>query len=170
MALGLGVLDGELFGLDACHNLEPAQLRNDTVLKAIWALSTFEEQSKTKKRLGRRRVSYAALDVEELGSVYEGLLELHPKADPAAKTFGFVQGTERKSTGSYYTPKDLVAELIKSALEPVLAERLAAAPIEGGERAGDPRDPGLRPSGRLRAFSAGRGAPAGARAGDRALG
>ncbi len=136
MALGLGVLDGELFGLDACPSLEPAQLRNDTVLQAIWALSTFEEQSKTKKRLGRRRVSYAALDVEELGSVYEGLLELHPKADPAAKSFGFVQGTERKSTGSYYTPKELVAELIKSALEPVLAERLAAAPTrEEKERA-----------------------------------
>ena len=130
------MLDGELFGLDACPNLEPAQLRNDTLLQAIFELSTFEEKAKSRKRQGRRRVSYAALDVEELGSVYEGLLELHPKADPAARTFGFVKGGERKSTGSYYTPKELVAELIKSALEPVLAERLAAAPTaEDKERA-----------------------------------
>jgi hypothetical protein len=40
-------------------------------------------------------------------------------------------GSERKVTGSYYTRPELVHELIKSALEPVLAERLRAA------RAGD---------------------------------
>ena len=37
------------------------------------------------------------------------------------------RGTERKLTGSYYTPSSLVNELIKSALEPVLAEAVAAS-------------------------------------------
>lgn len=74
-----------------------------------------------------RQVNYAALDVGELGSVYESLLELHPvidASDPSRPRFHFATGTERKSTGSYYTPPELVAELIRSALEPVVAERL----------------------------------------------
>jgi len=41
--------------------------------------------------------------------------------------FDLIPGTERKSTGSYYTPPALVQELIKSALEPVLEERLKKA-------------------------------------------
>ena len=87
LALGLGVLDGELFGLDACPDLEPASSATTPCCQAIWALSTFEEQTGTAVAgQGRRRVSYAALDVEELGSVYEGLLELHPKADAQPRT------------------------------------------------------------------------------------
>jgi hypothetical protein len=74
---------------------------------------------------GPRRVNYAALDVEELGSVYESLLDNRPVI--GSDGFDFAAGTERKATGSYYTPPELVAELIKSALEPVLADRLAGA-------------------------------------------
>jgi hypothetical protein len=75
-------------------------------------------------------VNYAALDVEELGSVYESLLEFHPDvAGPSnAPTFDLlVAGGERRSTGSYYTPPQLVGELVRSALEPALAERLRGA-------------------------------------------
>ena len=77
----------------------------------------------------RRRVNYGALDVEELGSVYESLLDYQPvvTASPSGRVqFGFVQGTERKSTGSYYTRPDLVKELVESALTPVMEARLAA--------------------------------------------
>lgn len=45
--------------------------------------------------------------------------------------FELVAGTERKSTGSYYTPPELVRELIKSALEPVIEDRLAQAKTPG---------------------------------------
>ncbi|HCI55817.1 MAG TPA: ATP-dependent helicase [Bacteroidales bacterium] len=75
-------------------------------------------------------VNYRALDVEELGSVYEGLLELHPVIEnldapnPGLINFLFHEGMERKTTGSYYTRPDLVNELIKSALLPVIHERL----------------------------------------------
>jgi type I restriction-modification system DNA methylase subunit len=67
--------------------------------------------------------------VEELGSVYESLLDYHPevKIDGERSKFKLIAGTERKSTGSYYTPPELVRELIKSALEPVIADRLAKA-------------------------------------------
>lgn len=124
LAEGLGVqaLNGELFSelaeLDHCH------LNNRDLLEAVRLLSYFTPADDRTPR----RVNYASLDVEELGSVYESLLDEHPVVDFPPRgglpSFGFVEGSERKTTGSYYTPRDLVQELIRSALEPVIAERL----------------------------------------------
>jgi hypothetical protein len=133
--LGLSALDGELFGRFACQDLVDTQqlagprLRNAALLDAIWHLSTFEDSEGRRKRGSRRRVNFAGLDVEELGSVYEALLDYHPEVtlDGERSRFDLVAGSERKSTGSYYTPPELVAELIKSALDPVIANRLAGA-------------------------------------------
>ncbi|MCS7001200.1 MAG: N-6 DNA methylase, partial [Candidatus Kapabacteria bacterium] len=63
---------------------------------------------------------------EELGSVYESLLDYDPKIENSGPVpaFHLASGSERKTTGSYYTPPELVTELIRSALEPVLEERL----------------------------------------------
>ena len=82
-----------------------------------------------KKHGPRRRVNFGGLDVEELGSVYEALLDYHPQVtiEGERSRFELVEGSERKSTGSYYTPPELVRELIKSALEPVIVDRLAKA-------------------------------------------
>ena len=82
------------------------------------------------------RVNYRDMGTEELGSVYESLLELQPAVDAALWTFGFIgdansektRGSERKLTGSYYTPSTLVNQLIKSALEPVLVQAIADRP------------------------------------------
>ena len=83
------------------------------------------------------RINYRDMDTEELGSVYESLLELQPAINVDANPwrFGFIgdeaegeaRGSARKLTGSYYTPDELVQELIKSALEPKIAEALKAA-------------------------------------------
>ena len=108
--LGLTALDGELFGRFACadlidtHGAPGPKLRNDQLLSAIWQLSTFEDAGGRRKRGVRRRVNFAGLDVEELGSVYEGLLDYHPEVtiDGERSKFELVAGTERKSTGSYY--------------------------------------------------------------------
>ncbi len=126
--LGLSPLDGELFGTDACWNLEreSTKLANPVLLEAIFQLSTFEETSSRRRRGVRRRVNYAGLGAEELGSVYESLLDYHPHVGLDPPCFDLVAGSERKATGSYYTPPALVQELIKSALMPVIKERLAA--------------------------------------------
>ncbi len=73
-----------------------------------------------------RTVDYRNLGSEELGSVYESLLELHPIMHVEAKSFSLdtAAGNERKTTGSYYTPDSLVQCLLDSALEPVVEERL----------------------------------------------
>lgn len=76
------------------------------------------------------------LDVEELGSVYESLLELQPAVDlEGERRLHLVASGERKETGSYYTPSSLVHELIESALALVMAEWLAAARRMGRELA-----------------------------------
>ncbi|WP_333448601.1 Eco57I restriction-modification methylase domain-containing protein [Microcoleus sp. D3_18_C4] len=73
-----------------------------------------------------RRVNYGALDVEELGSVYESLLDFHPQflRRDGIHQFVLIGGTDRKTTGSYYTPPGLVGLLIKSALEPVIEDKV----------------------------------------------
>jgi hypothetical protein len=119
--LGLSVLNGDLF---AREDLDEASISNRDLLYAFWNLAWYLEG---KSKLPRR-VNYAALDVEELGSVYESLLELHPfiQLDHSGNPeFDFAKGGGRKETGSYYTPPELVSEVIKSALEPVIANRLA---------------------------------------------
>jgi N-6 DNA Methylase len=139
--LGLTALDGELFGRFACADLIDAEeqpgprLKNVDLLSAIWRLSTFEDSDGKKKRGPRRRVSFAGLDVEEFGSVYEALLDYHPQVtiEGERSSFELVAGSERRSTGSYYTPPELVRELIKSALEPVIADRLAKAATKDDE-------------------------------------
>ena len=121
--LDLPVLNGELFTLNPLE--EDTFLENRVLLQAVQHLSYFyDPESRV-----RRRVNYAFLDVEELGSVYESLLEFQPaiRLEQEPPEFDLLEGTERKSTGSYYTPHELVQELVKSALEPVLSERLRAA-------------------------------------------
>ncbi|MCA9741399.1 N-6 DNA methylase [candidate division KSB1 bacterium] len=127
--LNIEPLDSDLFGPGATIDLDDTRLFNSDFLQAFRQLSLFEDEKKL-----TRRVNYAYLDVEELGSVYESLLDFHPVVRPTDNSMRFelVTGTERKSTGSYYTNPALVHELIKSALEPVIADRLqkAASPEE----------------------------------------
>ncbi len=120
--LGASPLNGTLF---APLDLDAWSLSNRDFLEAFWHLAYYREDASAPPR----RVNYAALDVEELGSVYESLLDYHPQIDTSGRVprFELAFGSERKSTGSYYTPPELVAELIRSALEPVLEDRLAAA-------------------------------------------
>ena len=115
--LGIPPLNGELFTHQA---LDEACITNRDLLTAFSYLAFYDSPP--------RRVNYAALDTEELGSVYESLLDYHPAVtfDAAGRAhFELAPGSERKSTGSYYTPPQLVNELVRSALEPVIEERLA---------------------------------------------
>ncbi len=121
---------GGLFAGDLCPNLDAAGLSNRALLDAIRHLRWSSASGSLAP------VDYRNMGPEELGSVYESLLELVPDPDPHARTFGFVgadgegstQGNARKTSGSYYTPDSLVQELIKSALDPVIEARIAAQP------------------------------------------
>ncbi|WP_016948779.1 N-6 DNA methylase [Anabaena sp. PCC 7108] len=118
--LGLSPLNGDLFGSQTLTDLDDCGIDNYDLLTAIRCLSLYEDKGQI------RRVNYAALDVEELGSVYESLLDFHPqiKQNQGIYEFKLVFGSDRKTTGSYYTPPQLVQQLIKTALEPVIEEKL----------------------------------------------
>lgn len=122
--LGLYPLNGDLFGPGALPDLERASISNQDLLEAIWHLSTFDDDGV------RRRVNYAALDAEEIGSVYESLLAFRPAIidrDGAIRFDLVAQEGERRSTGSHYTPPEIVKEMIEHTLMPVVRERLAKA-------------------------------------------
>ncbi|MCH7411113.1 hypothetical protein MM239_17040 [Belliella sp. DSM 111904] len=123
--LGISPLGGELFGETSLSfnnfSFHELKLTNEHLLKVIASLTLTRNDTGTLSR-----VNYSDLDVEELGSVYEGLLELHPLfyLEGSKPGFGFTEGSERKLTGSYYTRHDLVAQLIKTSLIPLIDERL----------------------------------------------
>lgn len=133
LRLALPALGG-LFAASQCPDLDAANLDNAHLLAALqnlrWATTGVGKGSTLAP------VDYRNMGPEELGSVYESLLELVPTIDLPARTFGFVgltqegstAGNARKLTGSYYTPDSLVQELIKSALDPVIEARLASNP------------------------------------------
>ena len=118
-------LNGDLFNAAQTLGLSHICLSNRELLTALWHLSMYRESERTPWR----RINYAALDVEELGSVYESLLEFRPifTEQRDKPVFELAAGTERKSTGSYYTPPELVNELVQSALVPIIEERLRQA-------------------------------------------
>lgn len=129
--LGLPSLGG-LFAADQCPNLDAAVIANEPLLEAVRALAFFRSGSTL------LRVNYRDMGTEELGSVYESLLELHPYLDVNVFpwSFRFVaeeggetsKGSTRRLSGSYYTPATLVNELIKSTLEPAIARAATARP------------------------------------------
>jgi len=120
--LGIAPLAGELFGNQAIRHLADCFLGNDVLLNCLRSLSLYEHPENHQLV----RVNYAALNVEEFGSVYEGLLEYEPvfNIDGAHVEFGFKAGDERATTGSHYTPDDLVQPLIKHSLDYLIEERL----------------------------------------------
>jgi hypothetical protein len=143
-ALGVFGYDGMLFedvGADGRPPLlADRSIRNSDLLRAVRALTLIEREGVL------QRISYADLGVEELGSIYESLLDYTPHVSihadqvngrdiPAHTFFLDPRGSERKTTGSYYTHPSLVNELIKSALLPVARARLAAAGLPAIEEA-----------------------------------
>lgn len=127
--LGLSPLNGDLFGSKSLLDLDGCAIDNHDLLLSVRFLSLYEQKGQL------RRVNYSGLDVEELGSCYESLLDFHPQVTQRQRIYEFqlVVGSDRKTTGSYYTPPELVGQLIKSALEPVIEAKLQEVKGEGRE-------------------------------------
>ncbi len=120
--LGILALGSELFSGNAMPDITSSKLNNKVLLQCIRSLNEFED---AKHNLSF--INYRALDVEELGSVYEGLLELEPIFEwgNGKPKISFRKGTERSSSGSHYTPEDLVKPLIQHSLEYLIEVRTA---------------------------------------------
>lgn len=117
-------LGGILFNKETLHYLRQCQISNEQVLAAFSCLNEFKDEKQN-----RVKINYSSLDVEEFGSVYEGILEMRAvitQGTSAANwNFTFGAGMDRKSSSSYYTRPDLVQSLIRTTLEPVIKERIS---------------------------------------------
>jgi N-6 DNA Methylase len=116
--LALPTLGSFLWSETAIPELVHCDVSNRDLLEAVRALA-FTLDNKV-----LRSIDYKNLGSEELGSIYESLLELHPELNIDVATFDLTTagGHERKTTGSYYTPTSLMQCLLDSALDPVLNE------------------------------------------------
>lgn len=124
--LGLPALGG-LFAPELTRDINDLKLPNKAFLAAVFRLSYLVDDGQ------RVRINWRDMATEELGSVYESLLELVPIRENQGRTFAFAGGAEtkgnsRKVSGSYYTPDSLVQALLDTTLDPVLDK----AEAEGG--------------------------------------
>jgi hypothetical protein len=113
--LGLPALGG-LFAQSSTRHMNAARLPNRAFLAALFCLGFIRKDGVT------HRINWRDLKTEELGSVYEGLLEIRPSLTASGQfQLGTgAKGNDRKTSGSYYTPDSLVECLLDSALDPVL--------------------------------------------------
>ena len=114
-SIGLPPYNGGLFDRESTPLLEEIRIGDQVVADVVDALS-FEQTEH-----GRRYINYRDLSVQQLGSIYERLLEYElarEKGEIVVRPNIFA----RKESGSYYTPDDLVGLIIKETIEP-LAQR-----------------------------------------------
>ncbi|MFI2411272.1 Eco57I restriction-modification methylase domain-containing protein [Streptomyces sp. NPDC018947] len=127
--LGLPALGGLFEPTETDEILDGLSLSNQALYEAVRALSVVHDA-----KLGRpRKVDYRHLGADELGSVYESLLELEPRLDEGdTYVLAKLDGNDRKTSGSYYTPSPLIDCLLDSALDPVIdrAVRSGTTPKE----------------------------------------
>lgn len=121
--LGIKALAGDLFSKDGLKLLKSVYINNKDFADGFRLFDSYYDD----ERRIMVRVNYAALNVEEFGSIYEGLLAFDPcitKSVDGTYDFTYVEGKNRDETSSHYTPEELVEPLIKSALEPLIQKKL----------------------------------------------
>lgn len=122
--------NGGLFRRDRSPLLERAMIADRSFAPLLDALSREGQAG------ARRLINYRDLDVQHLGSVYERLLEyelLHDGERIATRPQAFA----RKTSGSYYTPEELVMLVIRRTIGPLLEDKRSAfrAALADPERA-----------------------------------
>ena len=108
--------NGRLFAPGGAPMADSVPLDDGKVAGALRALTTRRGPG------GREPISYGDLGVEQLGGVYERLLDL----GPALAGGGFARSERRKSTGSFYTPRSLTEYLVRRTLAPLVENRTSA--------------------------------------------
>ena len=101
-SIGLPPYNGGLFASDAAPLLEKVRLADSEVAPIIYGLSHTRDP-----RSGRRFVNYRDMSVQQLGSIYERLLEREPVRDDDGKISVRPNPYARKDSGSFYTPRSL---------------------------------------------------------------
>jgi hypothetical protein len=116
--LKVTAFNGRLFSPAHAFAFDRTRIDDDVLGEAVVAVSA------TATGRSRTRIAYRDLDVEQLGAVYEQVLDY--QAAPAAGTVTLVRGGDaRKATGTFYTPRAMTGFLVRRTLEPLVAGRSA---------------------------------------------
>lgn len=111
--------NGRLFSPVAAPLADTVPLDDRTVARALLDLTT------RRGAAGLERISYAELGVEQLGAVYEHLLDYDLAPRGAARAV-LVPTGRRKATGSFYTPRALTELMVRRTLAPIVQGATAA--------------------------------------------
>ena len=122
-SIGLPPYDGGLFDRESVPLLSRIRLGDRVMADVIDALS-FEAGLE-----GRRYINYRDLSVQQLGSIYERLLE-HEIAREGDEIVVRPNVFARKGSGSYYTPDELVGLILEETIGPLVRARLEAFATE----------------------------------------
>jgi hypothetical protein len=109
--LRVTAFNGRLFSPTRTPLADRRGLDDEAARRAVMALST----RPTSDRAGRERIAYRDLGVEQLGAVYETLLDYEPRADRRTVTLESGSGI-RKATGTFYTPQPIADYLVRRTL------------------------------------------------------
>lgn len=118
-AIGLPPYNGGLFDRERTPLLADIRLGDQVMANVVDALS-FERTPD-----GRRYINYRDLGVQQLGSIYERLLE-HEIVRDGDDILVRPNIFARKGSGSYYTPDDLVGLILSETVGPLAHERMDA--------------------------------------------
>ncbi len=119
-SVGIPPYNGGLFATAGTPLLTSARVPDSVMAPALDALS-YERSSGE-----RRYINYRDLSVQQLGSIYERLLEFEIVRDDSGALAVRPNLFARKNSGSYYTPDELVGLILDETLEPLITERLDA--------------------------------------------
>ena len=119
-SIGLPPYNGGLFAAEAAPLLEAVRLPDAAFAPIVHDLSHTETDGE------RRFVSYRDMSVQQLGSIYERLLEREPVIGDGGRIVIRPNPYARKDSGSFYTPQELVDLIVGRTLEPLVEERLKA--------------------------------------------
>ena len=127
-SIGLPPYNGGLFASKAAPLLEKVRLPDAAVAPILYDLSHAKENGGS----GRRFVNYRDMSVQQLGSIYERLLEREPVRDGDGKIVIRPNPYARKDSGSFFTPQELVDLIVDRTLKPLAEERLKAFEDKAG--------------------------------------
>ena len=137
-SIGLPPYNGGLFSANAAPLLESVRLSDAVIGPVVYALSHSRSEITPGGR--PRFVNYRDMSVQQLGSIYERLLERELARRPDGGVVVRLNTYARKDTGSYFTPQPLVDLIVDRTLRPLVEERLRAFEKRAAEL-GDDRRP-----------------------------
>lgn len=111
-SIGLPPYNGGLFAPETASLLESVRLSDEAIAPIIYALS---------HSMGRY-VNYRDMSVQQLGSIYERLLEQEPVRYDGGNVVIIPNPSARKGSGSFYTPQELVDLICEQTLIPLIDE------------------------------------------------